>query len=198
VLILPFGIGEINIGPWIIPLVVFIFLATSNGVNLTDGLDGLAGVSSLIYIVAAGCFIGLLAYEASISGRTLICEEYQNLATVCFCLAGSLIAFLLFNAFPAKIFMGDTGSLALGAFCAGSLILTRLTLLVPFMGIMFVVSCLSVVIQVINFKLTKKRIILKAPYHHHLQLKGLSETRISMLYGTITGIVCLICFILWF
>ena len=91
--------------------------------------------------------------------------------------------------------MGDTGSLALGAFCSGLLILSKLTLLLPFLGIMFVVSCVSVVLQVVSYKIRKKRILLKAPYHHHLQMKGLSETRIGVLYGSITGIVFLICFI---
>lgn len=197
-LILPFGNGEISIGMWIIPLVIFVFLATSNGVNLTDGLDGLATTTSIVYLLTCACFVALLAEKSLDSGRTMIYEEYQNLSMVCFCVVGGLIAFLVFNCFPAKIFMGDTGSLAIGALCAGVLILSRLTLLVPFLGIMFVVSCLSVIIQVFSFKIRKKRVLLKAPYHHHLQLKGLSETRISILYGTITLIVCVICFIFWF
>lgn len=197
-LILPFGYGEVDIGWWIVPLVIFIFLAMSNGVNLTDGLDGLATISSLLYFLASSAFIGILAKEAHESGRIMIFEEYQNLSIVCFCLVGSLFSFLIFNSFPAKIFMGDTGSLAIGALCAVVLILSKLTLLVPFLGVTFLLSCVSVIVQVVGYKSTKKRLLLKAPYHHHLQLCGLSETRISVLYGTITAIVCLICFIFWF
>ena len=197
-LVLPFSKGQINIGAWIIPVIVFVFLAASNGVNLTDGLDGLATSTCIVYLSTCVLFLCLLSIQAEESGRIIIFEEYGNLAIVCSCAVGALMGFLLFNCFPAKIFMGDTGSLALGALCGGVLILSKLTLLVPFLGVMFVVSCVSVILQVASFKIRKKRILLKAPYHHHLQLKGVSETRIGVIYSTITAIVALICFVCWF
>jgi len=197
-LILPFGVGEVDIGAWIIPLVIFVFLATSNGVNLTDGLDGLATSASIVYLATAGISILFMSSVALESGRTFWAEEYQNLAILCFVVIGGLLSFLMFNCYPAKVFMGDTGSLAIGALCSGVLILSKLTLIVPFLGVMFVVSCVSVVLQVVSYKTTKKRVLLKAPYHHHLQLKGLSETRIMILYSTITVIVCIISFMCWF
>lgn len=197
-LILPFSMEQINIGGWIIPVIVFVFLATSNGVNLTDGLDGLATSTCMVYLSACIVFLCVFAIRAEESGRTFVFEEYSNLVVICSCAVGALLGFLLFNCFPAKIFMGDTGSLALGALCGGILIISKLTLLVPFLGIMFVVSCTSVIMQVASFKIRKKRVLLKAPYHHHLQLKGLSETRIGVIYCTITAIVTFVCVVFWF
>ncbi len=194
-IILPFTNKETNIGIWIIPLVVFAFLAMSNGVNLTDGLDGLAGSTSLVYLCGAAAFLIYAATEAFSAGRTVIGAEYFNLVIVCASVIGALCAFLIFNAFPAKIFMGDTGSLALGAVCACVLLLSKFTLLIPFLGVMFAVSCVSVIVQVVYFKLTKKRVFLKAPFHHHLQLKGLGESNICAIYSTITGIVSFVCFV---
>ena len=102
---------------------------------------------------------------------------------------GSLLAYLLFNSFPAKIFMGDTGSLALGGLIASVSIFTKQTLLIPILGIMFVVSSVSVILQVVKYKLTKKRMFLMAPFHHHLEKKGMYETKIVVIYIVITLIV---------
>lgn len=144
----------------------------------------MAGIAAIIAIVSA---------DADKNGLSLYVKEYQGLLTVCFATVGSLAGFLLFNCFPAKIFMGDVGSLALGGVVACVSILGRLSLYIPILGVMFATSAVSDIIQVVHYKRTKRRVFLMAPFHHHLQKKGLSETRIGFLYSTITGIVALIC-----
>ena len=142
----------------IIPFIVVLFLATTNSVNLTDGLDGLAGSISLIFFVVisiinttyTNLFLSTLSQEFVI--------QMQNLNTICLCISGALLAFLTFNFYPAKIFMGDTGSLALGGLMAVVCSLNGLSLFIPIIGAMFVWSAISVIIQVIYFKRTKKRI----------------------------------------
>ena len=116
-------------------------------------------------------------------------NEYTNLLIFLGGVIGSLLAYLVFNAYPAKIFMGDTGSLALGGLIAGVFALTRLYLLLLIVGIMFVLTTLSVIIQVIYFKITKKRVFLMAPLHHHFQLKGCNENKIVTIYIIISIIV---------
>lgn len=189
----PFTKNTVSLGWGVVPLVVFIFIATTNSVNLTDGLDGLAASTTLVYMAGIAAIIAIVAADADKNGLSLYVREYQGLLTVCFAAVGSLAGFLLFNCFPAKIFMGDVGSLALGGVVACVSILGRLSLYIPILGVMFVTSAVSDVIQVVHFKRTKKRVFLMAPFHHHLQKKGLSETRIGFLYATITGIVALIC-----
>lgn len=177
---LSFFAWEFDIGWGIIPLVVLVMVATTNSVNLTDGLDGLAGGVSLIYVLVFGI---LLAISNSL--------ELQNMAMLCFGLCGGLAGFLLFNCFPAKIFMGDTGSLALGGFIGVIAVLSELELLLPIMGIMFVLSAVSDIIQVLHYKRTKKRIFLMAPLHHHFEQKGVHENRIVAVYIVITAAVSL-------
>jgi len=169
---------EFDIGWGVIPLVVLVLLATTNSVNLTDGLDGLAGGVSFVYILVFGV---VLAVVGSV--------EDQNLAMLCFGLCGGLAGFLLFNCYPAKIFMGDTGSLALGGFISIVAVLSGLELLLPIMGVMFVLSALSDIIQVLHFKRTKKRVFLMAPLHHHFEQKGVHENRIVAVYIVITAAV---------
>lgn len=168
-----------------IPLVVFIVTAVSNAANLTDGLDGLAtGVSAIIGITLAA-----LAY---VSGNTIF-ADYLNIFYIPFsgelviysaCFLGACIGFLWFNAYPAKVFMGDTGSLAIGGIIASLAILIRKELLIPILCGVFVLENLSVVMQVAYFKYTKKvygegrRIFLMSPLHHHYQLKGMHEAKI--------------------
>ncbi len=177
---LKFFAWEIDIGWGIIPFIVFVMVATVNSVNLTDGLDGLAGGVSFVYILIFGI---ILACFGSI--------EFQNIAMLCFGLCGGLIGFLLFNAFPAKIFMGDTGSLALGGFISIIAVISGLELILPIMGIMFVLSAMSDIIQVLHYKRTKKRIFLMAPLHHHFEQKGVHENRIVVVYIVITTAVSL-------
>ena len=117
--------------------------------------------------------------------------EMSNLAIACFGLCGGILGFLLFNGFPAKIFMGDTGSLALGGFIGVVGVLSGLELLLPIMGIMFVLSAVSDIIQVLHYKRTKRRVFLMAPLHHHFEQKGVHENKIVLVYITITMAVSL-------
>ncbi|MBR2974152.1 MAG: phospho-N-acetylmuramoyl-pentapeptide-transferase [Clostridia bacterium] len=196
-LYIPFANKQIAVGKAIVPIVIFIYLACTNGVNLTDGLDGLATGSTICYLVGIFVLIFTQTKQLDLSGDTLALAQRQQMLVVIACAVGSLLAFSLFNCFPAKIFMGDVGSLALGALVACTAIFTNLSLVIPILGIAFVVSCLSVIVQVVYFKLSHgKRVFLMAPFHHHLQKKGLSETRIGALYcvATILMAALLICF----
>ena len=197
ILRLPFCDIQVDLGWWIVPLVVFVYLACTNGVNLTDGIDGLASSTTICFLFG---IVLLLNKELDLLyrvGDTYAYNQTQQVVKLCYISIGALMAFLLFNCNNAKVFMGDTGSLALGALVACSCIFTRMTLFIPIVGVMFVVSCLSVILQVVYFKVTKgKRIFLMAPYHHHLQKKGLSETRICMVYCAVTLLV--ICILMSF
>ncbi len=179
---IPFWNITVEIGWWILPLTVFVFLATVNAVNLTDGLDGLAAGTSVPFFTALGVLIAM-------QGKS------SPLSTLCFCLTGALLAYLLFNSSPASVFMGDTGSLALGGFVACIGVFTGNALYIAIVGIAFVFSVASVIIQVAYFKATGgKRVFLMAPVHHHFQEKGFSETKISYAYFIITlvaGAVCI-------
>ncbi len=183
VLYLPFLDYGINIGMWILPLSVFVFIATVNAVNLTDGLDGLAAGTSVPFFGALG-------------GVILLQKGSGSMACLCFCLVGALLAYLLFNVSPASVFMGDTGSLGLGGFASAVAVLSGNALYVSVIGVCFVFSVISVILQVIYYKVTGgKRIFLMAPAHHHFQMKGYSESRIAYAYFLITlilGVVCLI------
>ena len=191
---LPFVNVEIDLGIFYIPFTSVVFLAVTNSVNLTDGLDGLAGGVSLGYIVNYSMILLSIISSLNLLGtNSLLIEEYTNLTLIMAAAIGSLLAYLLFNSFPAKIFMGDTGSLALGGLIACLNIFTKQTLLIPILGIMFVVSSVSVILQVVKFKLTKKRMFLMAPFHHHLEKKGMNETKIVSVYIIITLIVGVIC-----
>lgn len=173
-----FGLS-LNLGWGIIPFSILVFLATVNSVNLTDGLDGLAGGVSLIYLLFFGAIL-------AISG-------FDNLALSSFAVCGGILAFLAFNTYPAKIFMGDTGSLALGGFISCLALFSGKALYLPLMGIMFVLSALSDIIQVIYYKKTKKRVFLMAPLHHHFEKKGVHENRIVTIYIIVTSLVCASC-----
>lgn len=174
--------ATIEFGWGIIPFTIFVFLAITNSVNLTDGLDGLAGGVSGIYVLFFGLILSLSQTAQS-----------QNLAIVSFAMFGAIVGYLALNSFPAKIFMGDTGSLALGGFIACISIFSGKVLLMPIMGLMFVLSAVSVVIQVAYFKKTRKRIFLMAPLHHHFQKKGVHENKIVTIYIIVTGILCACC-----
>lgn len=192
VLYVPFTRVQIDIGAWIIPFVIFIFLATTNSVNLTDGLDGLASGTTMAYLVTIG---GVIVAQLSVrvAGLNLAAvSEYTNLVAICAVGFGALLGFLLFNGFPARIFMGDTGSLSLGGLTACVAIFTRNSLYIPIIGLMFVLSSVSVIIQVAHYKRTKKRVFLMAPLHHHFEKKGISEVKIVVWYTTVTFILGLI------
>ena len=183
VLFLRFVDYHVDVGP-LYPVVIYLVLAgTTSGVNLTDGLDGLA----------AGCAaIVLLAYI----GITFISGQFE-LAMLAGCLVGACIGFLWFNAFPATIFMGDTGSLGLGGAIAGLAVMTKTEVLLILLGGIFVIEALSVVIQVISFQAFRKRVFLMAPIHHHFELKAWSETKIILRFWIVASICAAIGFTIY-
>jgi phospho-N-acetylmuramoyl-pentapeptide-transferase len=176
--------GRIDLGPFYPVLIYLVVAGTTNAVNLTDGLDGLA----------AGCAaIVLLAYI----GITFITNGQQDLALLCGCLVGACVGFLWFNAFPATIFMGDTGSLGLGGAIAGLAVMTRTEILLVLLGGIFVVEALSVLIQVFSFQAFRKRVFLMAPIHHHFEILGWSETKIILRFWIIAAICAAIGFTIY-
>lgn len=190
-LYIPFTDKLVNAGFWFYPLCVFIFLATCNCVNLTDGLDGLAGtVSSVVLSVVA---VMILLQTEKFGGNYLNKEEYEGLSVLAISSAGSLVGYLLFNVNKASVFMGDTGSLALGGLIASVYTFSGNALYIPLAGVTFVLSGVSVIVQVLNYKRTKKRIFLMAPLHHHFQHKGYAESKIVFWYFAITLVVGLLC-----
>ena len=189
-----------TIGPVLFVIwALFMILAMSNGVNLTDGLDGLAtGASVLVF--GAYTFIGVWQFQESCANaKTLInpsaCYEVRDpldLAVVASALMGACLGFLWWNTSPAKIFMGDTGSLALGGALAGLAICSRTQLLVALLGGLFVLITMSVVIQVGSFRLTGKRVFRMAPLQHHFELKGWSEVLVVVRFWIIQGICVIV------
>lgn len=176
-LYLPFTHKYLDLHAWIIPLSIFVFLGAVNAVNLTDGLDALAGGVSIPFFMTIGVLILL-------QGGT------ESLSIVCFSLVGALIAYLIFNTSPASVFMGDTGSLALGGFVSCVGVFSGNALYIAIVGIAFVFSVISVMIQVIYYKATGgKRVFLMSPLHHHFQQKGYAEAKIAYAYSVITLIV---------
>ena len=183
----------LNLGPFYILFVMLVLCGTSNAVNLTDGLDGLAIGS----VVMAALAYGVMAYAVS---HALI-SEYLNvphipdaweLTVFCGALVGASLGFLWYNCAPAKIFMGDTGSLALGGALGTVAILLKKELLLVIVGGLFVMEALSVILQVGSFKLRGKRIFLMAPLHHHFELKGWSETTVVVRFWIIAAMWALI------
>lgn len=161
---IPFLHTELSIGSFYYIFVILVLIGGSNAVNLTDGLDGLA---------SGCCVVAFFAY-----GVYCYLHGLHNLGYFITILAGACIGFLFFNYHPAKIFMGDTGSLALGGAIAGISVITRTELLLLFLGIIFVLEALSVIIQVASFKMTGKRVFKMSPLHHHFELCGWSEVRV--------------------
>ena len=183
----------LNLGIFFIFFSVFVIIGTSNAVNLTDGLDGLAIMPSVM--VAGG--LGIIAY---ISGN-IIFAEYLNivylpgteeLLIICGTIIGAGIGFLWFNTYPAQIFMGDVGSLSLGAALGGMAVILRQEVILAIMGGVFVIEALSVIIQVTSFKLTGKRVFKMSPIHHHFELSGWAEPKIIVRFWIITLILVLI------
>jgi phospho-N-acetylmuramoyl-pentapeptide-transferase len=173
----------VELGPFYPVLIYLVVAGTTSAVNLTDGLDGLA----------AGCAaIVLLAYIAI----AFVTEDY-DLAMLAGCLVGACIGFLWFNAFPATIFMGDTGSLGLGGAIAGLAVMTHTEVLLILLGGIFVIEALSVAIQVFSFQTTRRRVFLMAPIHHHFELKGWSETKIILRFWIVASIFCAIGFTIY-
>lgn len=189
VLVIPFSKFQIDVGWWIIPIVTVIYLSTTNAVNLTDGLDGLATSTTFSYMLSFVILL-LIFMQTNLSGLSEVeLSELSNISTLCAVVCGAMLSFLVFNCFPAKIFMGDTGSLALGSLVASVAVFSKMSLFIPILGIMFVLSAVSVIMQVAYYKLTKKRILLMAPLHHHFEKKGVHEVRITVCYALVTFFV---------
>lgn len=189
----PFTLKTVELGLFALPFYIFIFLAFTNSVNLTDGLDGLAASVTIIFNVFLCAFImlavGLNAYADN--------SSHKNLAILLCSLAGGLVAFLIFNAPRASVFMGDTGSMALGGCVAAVTVFSQMSLNVLTIGIMYIVTSISVIIQVAYFKFTGKRVFLMSPLHHHFERKGMAESKIVCVYAIITlcmGIISLLLF----
>lgn len=185
-LLIPFTGGVENgfyleLPGWLFIVFMFcVFLGTTNGTNFTDGLDGL--LASVTVLVAVFLTVVSIGIESGLSPITAA-------------VAGSLLGFLLFNVYPARVFMGDTGSLALGGFVAAAASMMNLQIFIVIFGLIYLVEVLSVIIQVTYFKMTGgKRIFKMAPLHHHYELCGWPETKVVAIFSIVTAILCLIGF----
>jgi len=192
-IILPFSGLEWDLGIYYIPFIMFVMIGTVNSVNLTDGLDGLASGVTLIYSLSMALVFMIMAASARDLGQELYGQNLTGMAVFCAAVVGACMGFLRFNAYPAKVFMGDTGSLALGGAVAMMAVFSRAVLLLPIMGGCFVASAVSVILQVGSYKLRKKRIFRMAPLHHHFELKGIPETKIVSMYMIVSAVLCLVC-----
>ena len=166
-----------------VPFIIFYYLCTTNAVNLTDGIDGLCSTVTIIVMI----FLLIVSFSLG----------HYSLSIFCSIIVGCLLAFLIFNTFPAKIIMGDTGSLALGGAVATVAMILKLPLIIIIIGGIYVVETLSVVIQVTSFKLFGKRVFKMAPIHHSFELSGFHETKIVTIFSVTTILLCLIAFLLF-
>ena len=180
---IPF-IGDFNIGFWYVPIFIFIIVATAFSTNQTDGLDGLVGG---ILLVAFSAY-AVISYA---QGRL-------ELAAFCGAVVGALLAFLWFNIHPARFFMGDTGSMSLGITLGVIAMLTNSLFFLPFIGFILVVESLTTIIQVVSKKIRHKKVFLSAPIHHHFEAKGWPETKVTMRFWIISGVMAAIGLILFF
>ena len=178
-------------------LLFFIIAGASNGVNLTDGIDGLAAGTTTIAILTYTA-MSLVAALASIRAVGAADQVDLDLAILGASLVGASIGFLWYNAFPAQVFMGDTGSMGLGGALAAFAIMTKTESLLILIGGIFVIEALSVIVQVVSFKRFGRRVLLMAPLHHHFEMKAWSETRIMVRFWIITAILCACGFVLYY
>lgn len=182
-LLIPFVNMYIDLGPFYIPFTVFVILGTVNSVNLTDGLDGLASGITLIVMATFSLIAGSL-------GK--INSSYYAVSIISASVSGACLGFLKYNAHPAKVFMGDTGSLALGGAVASVAIVMNLTLLIPIIGGIYFIEAVSVILQVVYFKATGKRIFRMSPLHHHFEEGGWKETKVVAVFWLVTVILAFI------
>ncbi len=182
-LVIPFANAYIDLGVLYVPFVLFVVVGIVNAVNLTDGLDGLSTGVTLIVMATFSLITG------SLMGTNAI---YEGISIVSAAVAGSCLGFLKHNANPAKVFMGDTGSLALGGAVAAVAVLSNTLLLIPIIGGIYFAEALSVIIQVLHYKRTKKRIFKMAPLHHHFEMCGWKETKVVGVFWLVTVILAFI------
>ncbi len=189
-------LDKLDLGIFYIPFAMFVIIAAVNSVNLIDGLDGLSSSVTSIYSLATGVMIVLfvLTYpevpadpEAALEAQSLL-GGLTGLSVFAFAVAGGCLGFLVHNTYPAKVFMGDLGAFTLGGAVSAMALLTRTSLLLPLMGVMYVASSVSVILQVGSYKLRHKRVFRMAPLHHHFELGGTPETRIVSMYSVVTVI----------
>ncbi len=188
---------RLDLGVFFIPFAMFVIVATVNSVNLIDGLDGLSSSVTAIYAGALGLM--LILYVLTYGHRAILTPEQtvaeqsmlsglSGLSVFAFAVCGACLGFLVHNAYPAKVFMGDLGAFTLGGAVSAMALLSRTSLLLPLMGIMYVASSVSVILQVGSYKLRHKRIFRMAPLHHHFELGGTPETKIVSVYSVITAV----------
>jgi phospho-N-acetylmuramoyl-pentapeptide-transferase len=178
---------------------VFLFVViagTVNGVNFTDGIDGLAAGTATIALLTFLAIVGISWLRSGAPGERS--ETYLDLATLAAALIGGTIGFLWYNAFPAEVFMGDTGSMALGGAIAGFAVVTGTEILLLLIGGIFFIEVLSLIIQVVSFKRTGKRVFLMAPIHHHFEMKAWSETKVMVRFWIVCAIFCATGFALFY
>lgn len=181
---IPFADINVNFGIFYIPFIVFVTVAMVNSVNLTDGLDGLAS--------------GVTIPVCLFLGMTAVGYAYEGLGVFAGAVAGACSGFLVYNHKPAKVFMGDTGSLALGGAISAIAVLMNVTMIIPVVGMVFVAEAVSVIIQVYVFKTAKKRVFKMAPLHHHFELSGWSEVKVVWIFSVVSVVLCIIgALIIW-
>ena len=184
-------LDKLDLGIFYIPFAMFVIIGTVNAVNLIDGLDGLSSSVTSIYSLATGVMIVLFVLTAPKTAdgweaKQELMNGLSGMSVFAFAVAGGCLGFLVHNTYPAKVFMGDLGAFTLGGAVAAMALLTRTTLLLPLMGVMYVASAVSVILQVGSYKLRKKRIFRMAPLHHHFELGGTPETKIVSMYSVVT------------
>ena len=176
--LVPFTGGvEWNLGFWFYPFLFVVLLGTVNGTNFTDGLDGL--LSSITVLTAT--FFTVVAIGTASGLEPITCAA-----------VGALLGFLVYNVYPAKVFMGDTGSLALGGLIGATAVMLKMPIYIVIVGCIYLVEVLSVIIQVTYFKKTGKRVFKMAPIHHHFELSGWPETKVVAIFSIVTAMLCLI------
>ncbi|MBB6716312.1 phospho-N-acetylmuramoyl-pentapeptide-transferase [Clostridium gasigenes] len=180
-IIIPFVNKEVPLGLLYIPCVIFYYVGTTNAVNLTDGLDGLAATVTVLVLT----FFGVVGFIM----------KQESIAVFSLALAGGLLGFLRYNAYPARVFMGDTGSLALGGAVATIALVLELPLILCIVGGIYVIETISVILQVGSYKLRGRRLFKMAPIHHHFEQEGWRETKIVTVFAVITVLLCFIGFV---
>ena len=190
-------LDKLDLGIFFIPFAMFVIIGTVNSVNLIDGLDGLSSSVTAVYSTGVGIMLILCVLSQNTSAldadEVLAVSEtlggLSGMSVFSFAVAGGCLGFLVHNVYPAKVFMGDLGAFTLGGAVAAMALLTRTSLLLPLMGVMYVASSVSVILQVGSYKLrNKKRIFRMAPLHHHFELGGTPETKIVSMYSVVTAI----------
>ncbi len=179
---------DLDLGILFYPFLFFVIAGTVNGANLTDGIDGLAAGTVVIMLLTFLAIAGIAWIRSGDPGARS--ETYLDIATLAAALIGGTIGFLWYNAFPAEVMMGDTGSFALGGAIAGFAVVTGTEILLPLIAGIFVIEVLSLIIQVVSFKRTGKRVFLIAPIHHHFEMKAWSETKIMVRFWIVCAIFC--------